>query len=139
MKSLKRTNGFTLIELMIVVAIIGILAAIAYPSYQDSVRRGNRSAAQSFMLTVANKQQQYLLDARQYALGATFLTTLSLTAPAEVTKYYAITVLPAAATTPPTFTVVATANGTQAPDGDLTLDNLGAKTRRVGAGPDLKW
>jgi len=142
MKSLKRAGGFTLIELMIVVAIIGILAAIAYPSYQSSVRKGNRASATAFMSEVANKQQQYLQDARQYALGAGFLGTLSLTAPTDVTKYYALSVLPAAATTPPSFTIVATPTGGQVLDGCLSLDNLGAKIRTAAidcTGTNLGW
>ncbi len=136
------TAGFTLIELMIVVAVIGILAAIAYPSYLNSVRKGQRSAAQAFMLQIANKQQQYLVDARQYALGAGFLTTLSLTAPADVTKDYSLSVLPTTATTPPSFTLTATPTGGQVVGGCLTLDHLGAKTRPAAAdctGADLGW
>lgn len=130
----KRQPGFTLIELMIVVAIIGIIAAIAFPSYDESVRKGRRAAAQSFLIEVANKQQQYLLDARQYALGTGFLTTLSMTAPAEVTQFYSLTVDPATATTPPSFTITATPTERQLSDGALTLNNLGAKTRNGVAG-----
>ena len=65
-----RNSGFTLIELMITVAVIGILAAVAYPSYNDYLIRATRSAAQSFMLDVSNKEEQYLLDARIYAAVA---------------------------------------------------------------------
>ena len=123
---------------MSVVAIIGILVAIAFPSYQTHLRKGRRAEAQSFMLEAANRQQQYLMDARAYALGSgsTFLTTLSLTPATSVTNFYALTVTPAAATTPPSFTIVATpiAGTPQEPDGILTLDNTGAKTRSGNAG-----
>ena len=51
-------QGFTLIELMIVVAIVAILAAVAIPSYQQYVVKSNRSAAQSHLLSVDNKQEQ---------------------------------------------------------------------------------
>ncbi|HYT15145.1 MAG TPA: prepilin-type N-terminal cleavage/methylation domain-containing protein, partial [Burkholderiales bacterium] len=62
----KRWCGFTLIEVMIVVAVIGILAAIAYPSYQSYLQRGNRSQAEQLMMAISNKEVQYFLDARAY-------------------------------------------------------------------------
>ncbi|KFZ38265.1 methylation [Shewanella mangrovi] len=60
-------GGFTLIEVMIVVVIIGILASIAYPSYIDYVTRSNRSEAHAALMKVANLQEQYYLDNREYA------------------------------------------------------------------------
>lgn len=62
----KNQQGFTLIELMVVVMIVAILAAVGYPSYQQYTTKARRAAAQSFMLSVANKQEQIILDMRRY-------------------------------------------------------------------------
>jgi type IV pilus assembly protein PilE len=123
--------GFTLIELLIVVVIVAILAMIAYPSYEDQVRKGRRSAAQNLLSDIATRQQQYMLDARQYAVGAGALGALSVTVPTDVAPFYTVTIDPAAPTLPPSFTLVATPvpGSRQVPDGVLTLDSAGAKTR----------
>jgi type IV pilus assembly protein PilE len=122
---MRRSRGFTLVEIMVVVAIIGILAAIAIPSYQKQVQRSNRANAQTFLMNVAQKQQLYLPSARAYAAT---LTDLQLAAPTDVTKFYTIT-LTATAGPPPGFTVTATPTGSQATDqyGTLTIDNNGTK------------
>ena len=124
-------GGFTIIEVMIVVVIIAILAMIAYPSYEDHLRKGRRSAATNLLADIATRQQQYLLDARQYAVGAGALAALSVTVPADVAPFYTVTINPAAPTLPPSFTLVATpvAGSRQVPDGALTLDSAGNKTR----------
>lgn len=88
MRLVSKNKGFTLVELMVAVAILGILASIVLPSYQDYLRKGRRSAAQSVLMDVAQKQQQYLLDSRSYASD---LSTLNITVPSDVSKYYAIT------------------------------------------------
>jgi type IV pilus assembly protein PilE len=133
--SMRVVRGFTLIEVMIVAAIIGILAAIGYPSYQNHLRKGARASAQTAMMQIADRQSQHLLDARNYAVGATALTTLNVTVPAEVTVKYTVTVVAADGTdtpsTPPTYTIRATpvTGGAQVQDGELTLTHTGAKTR----------
>ena len=124
----KHIKGFTLIEIMLVVAIMGIIAAIAIPQYKQYVIRGNRSAAQSFMMDVASRQKQYLLDARVYAPD---LATLVMTTPNDVAKNYTIT-MNVPNVVPPTFTVIATPipgkPQAQAGDGALTLNDAGVQT-----------
>ena len=66
-----RNTGFTLMELMIVVAIVAILAAIALPAYNQYVIKANRRAAQAEMVEIAVREQQFLLVDRLYAGKAT--------------------------------------------------------------------
>lgn len=61
------TKGFTLIELMIVVTVVGILAAIAYPSYQNQVRQTRRTDAQIALNEIANLQEKFYSQCSQYA------------------------------------------------------------------------
>jgi len=124
-------KGFTLIELMMVVAVIAIIAAVGYPSYGSYVIRTNRSVAQQFMMNIANRQEQYLLDARAYTatIGS---GGLNLAAPAELATRYTFAVAIDAGP-PPTYTITATAIGGQATDGNLTLNSLGVKA------PADKW
>ena len=125
--------GFTLIELLIVVAIIGILASMAYPSYQQYIVKGNRAAAQQFLLEAASVQHQYFLanNGNGYANKATLLgSSALLSTPGRVSSYYTITSLPLTETSSATFTVTATPvnSGIQLADGVLSIDNIGSKT-----------
>jgi len=63
---MKKIFGFTLIELMITVAIVGIIAAIALPNYTEYVKRASRAEAASALLDAANKQEQFFVDNREY-------------------------------------------------------------------------
>ena len=121
----KKQEGFTLIELMIVVAIVGILSAIAYPSYAEYVRRGHRADARAGLL-----QAQQWLERASTATGV-YPTALpgNLTWAGDATKRYTIGF--AAGNTNAAFTLVATRKvGTpQATDkcGDFTLTNTGTR------------
>ena len=130
---MRRQNGFTLMELMIVVVIVGILAAIAYPSYRNQVVKGNRAAAQSYMMSLAGREEQIMLDKRAYLAAANTAALSSaglIPAPAEVTKFYDLKIDVVPAATPPTFLITATpkAGTMQASDGNLTLSSDGSKT-----------
>ncbi len=135
--------GFSLIELMIVVAVIGVLAGIAFPSYQSYMRRSNRADAQQLMMNIANREQQYIIDARQYTatIGAGGLNTggSGWTCAATCTNSkYTVAVTVDNTATPPSYSVTATPSTTQSADGTLTLDSVGNKQRLV-SGVNQGW
>ena len=123
-----KSKGFTLIELMVVVVIVAILAAIAYPSYRESVKRGNRRAAQSVMMEIVNREHQYFIANRVYADE----TALNYTLPQDVDQNYEYAIAVDAGP-PPGFTVTFTAENQQVSDGDLSIDSVGVKS------PAEKW
>lgn len=127
----REASGFSLIELMVAVAVVGILAAVAYPSYQQYILRSNRATAQAFMMEVSSRQQQYFLANRSYAT----LEELGFgTLPADVAERYTCDVDVGTDAVPSFLITCSGKTGTmQASDGDLTLDNTGSKT------PTSKW
>ena len=122
---MKKQKAFTLIELMVTVAIIGILASIAYPSYRDSVMKSRRADAQGALLAYANSMERY------FTVNNTYLTVSStVVAPTNAgTTYYTIAISTSPAATASTYTINATPIDAQATDicGTLTLTSTGAK------------
>lgn len=131
----KDSGGFTLIELMIVVVIVAVLAAVALPGYSQYMRKAHRAQAQGFMLAIANKEEQFILDQRAYTttIGS---GGLGLTQPEETVGKYTFAVGIAAtdadcsgtALVPPSYVITATATNSQLVDGNLCLDKIGNRT-----------
>jgi type IV pilus assembly protein PilE len=133
-KSVRKQRGFTLIELLITVAVVGILASVAYPSYVDFVTSSNRTEGQRELLRFANLQEQYFVDYRTYGDD---LKKLGLSTTKVLTEngYYQIEVDSADATA---FVLMAVAQGSQATNDDsaclsLTITQVGVK------GPEGCW
>jgi type IV pilus assembly protein PilE len=134
-------RGFTLLEMMIVVTMIGILAAIAFPSYNSYILRSNRTVGKTVIMRIAGMQENYFNDRKQYA---TVLGGLSVPASTAATLYvlrdgqtatatsteaiYSVTLTGATAMA---FTIQATPINRQTKDtscGTLTYTNTGVKT-----------
>lgn len=122
--SIKSQKGFTLIELMVVVAVVGLLAAIAYPSYQDYLRRSRRVDAQIALLAAAQSMERYYTENMSYSgatAGAVFQTSSN-------EGYYSLAFAAGSPTTN-AFTITATPVSTSLQNGDkcgtFTINHLG--------------
>jgi len=118
-------GGFSLIELLIVMVLIGIVTAAALPAYREHVRKAARADVQAFLTDVASRQQQYLVDKRRYAPSIAALN-IATSASLKV-KFEDPLTVEAPDVDPPTFRLVARATGDQAYDKcpTLSLDSAG--------------
>ncbi|WP_048328614.1 type IV pilin protein [Stutzerimonas stutzeri] len=124
--SLRKPSGFTLIEMMIVVAIMGIMAAIAIPSYQEYVFRGNRTEGIALLNDAAARQERYYAQNNKYAVS---VNDLGIQASSK-NGLYALNVSTASVNT---YTLVSEAKGAQLKDvkcGNLALDQAGNRFQK---------
>jgi type IV pilus assembly protein PilE len=135
--SKKNQTGFTLIELMITVAVVGILVAVAYPNYADYIRRADRAEARSAVMRAANLLERRFTEQAQFPTVDEYSAMFGLaagTAPlsgtdSPTTGKYRITYAPAG-TPRSSYVLTATEiNGADTECGDLTLNNLGSRGR----------
>lgn len=134
---MRNTKGFTLIEVMIVVVVIAILATIAFPSYQESIRKSRRAEAKTALLQAAQILERCFTEFNTYIdpqcdlidAGGAFIDSNSDVPPFQGEGYYAIDDTDLTANT---FEIRATARNVGAQDKDthctnFTLDEVGVK------------
>lgn len=137
----KTQRGVTLIELMITVAIIGILAGVAIPGYQESVRKSRRADVKGVLLGLTNAMERRFTEANSFCDSATGGTAVTgcgtatddtgapsiYTIPTETASFYTVTI---SAVSSSSYTLSAAPTGAQASDkcGTLSIDNTGSKS-----------
>jgi type IV pilus assembly protein PilE len=141
-----KQNGFTLIELMITVAIIGILTSVGYPSYQSHIKKAKRSEAQAALVSMATAMEQWRVENNNSYCGVSSAIPAPTCPTLAASDIFAVQVPTDGGTktydldfdTAPTqsyYKLKATPSGTQVGDdcGDLTLDSTGVKASSIGA------
>ncbi len=123
------TRGFTLIELMIVIVIVGILFAIALPSYQSSVLRGHRADAQGILMDISAREERFMAQNNTYTTDINTAAGLNMGTTTSNNGYYNLSVAACGGGSIATcYLLTATATGGQANDTDcatITLSSTG--------------
>nr|WP_315231268.1 type IV pilin protein [uncultured Albidiferax sp.] len=137
-KAPRLNKGFTLIELMITVAVIGILSAIALPAYNEQIARGRRTEAQTVLIAASQWMERFYTENYSYSANSAGTAVTDSTqfparfstspVPGQGTAMYTIGVVATATT----YTITATrkTGGSMSTDrcGDMTVDNLGRRS-----------
>lgn len=123
----RQQRGFTLIELAVAVAIVGILAAIAYPSYVSYMERSRRTEGRELLARVAAAQERFYTTRNQYTADLTTAAGLNLATVLSEGGHYAVAV--AVAGDGQSYVLTAQTQGAQDKDkcGNLTVDNIGVR------------
>ena len=137
-------RGFTLVELMIAVAIIAILAKLAFPVYTNSVKKSRRADAKTALLDLAQREERFMATANIYTTSAPALGysgAFPMNVMTGSTAYYQLSVTATPASSPTAFTATATALGTQATDtcGNFTIDQTGYQNVSVSGAASTCW
>jgi type IV pilus assembly protein PilE len=122
-------KGFSLIELVMVITIVGILMAVAIPSYKSSTAKARRTDGQTALMDAMTREERYFTEHNTYT---TNLTTASAATTSQE-GYYTISAAACGAGISSCVKLTATAGSVQASDGNLTLDSRGQKL------PADKW
>lgn len=131
--------GFTLIELMIAVVVIGILAMVAIPAYNDSITKGRRTDAKSTLTTIAARQEQFFMDNKRYTDDLQELGYGAASGIDSIDGYYLVTSVINDPSDPPAFTLTATPKNSDADCAKFTLNDKGTQGVTGTKGASLCW
>lgn len=137
-----KPNGFTLIELMVVVAIVGILASVAYPSYMNQVRKSRRSDAVAALSAVQQAQERWRANKPTYAANSNLTpawpTGLGISSPTSGT-YYTLAITGTPTATAYTVTATAVTGKSQASDTGCTILTVAVSNGNATKTPPDCW